>query len=127
MAMDFAIKLPYHKRLFLAVFVLSWTTIAGFIVFQYIREKQYKSEYLSARLQAYNHNLLETVEYGLSYEDYINTYTKPFDSLQGPRAPGWGRQHHSQRETPFVPSKRLPDWASLVRVPWTARRSTSPS
>ena len=27
--------------------------------------------------------------------------------------PGWGRQHHSQRETPFVPSKRLPDWASL--------------
>ena len=31
-----------------------------------------------------------------------------------PRAPGWGRQHHSQRETPFVPSKRLPDWASLV-------------
>ena len=82
MAMDFAIKLPYHKRLFLAVFVLSWTTIAGFIVFQYIREKQYKSEYLSARLQAYNHNLLETVEYGLSYEDYINTYTKPFDSLR---------------------------------------------
>ena len=25
----------------------------------------------------------------------------------------WGRQHHSQRDPPFVPSKRLPDWASL--------------
>lgn len=82
MAMDFAIKLPYHKRLFLAVFILSWTTIACFIVFQYIREKHYKSELISAQLQAYNHNLLETVEYGLSYEDYISTYTKPFDSLR---------------------------------------------
>ena len=82
MAMDFAIKLPYHKRLFLAVFILSWTTIVCFIVFQYIREKHYKSELISAQLQAYNHNLLETVEYGLSYEDYISTYTKPFDSLR---------------------------------------------
>ena len=36
---------------------------------------------------------------------------------QGPRAPGWGRQHHSQRETPFVPSNRLPDWASLELSP----------
>ena len=31
---------------------------------------------------------------------------------QGPRAPGWGRQHHSQSVPPFVPRKRLPDWAS---------------
>ena len=27
------------------------------------------------------------------------------------------KQHHSQRETPFVPSKRLPDWASLELSP----------
>ena len=31
-----------------------------------------------------------------------------------PSAPGWGRQHHSQRDPPFVPSKRLPDWAALA-------------
>ena len=41
-----------------------------------------------------------------------------FRSNQGPSAPGWARQHHSQRETPFVPSKRLLVhlyyWASLV-------------
>ena len=40
-----------------------------------------------------------------------------FNLLPGPRAPGWGRQLHSQRETPFVPSKRLPDWASLELSP----------
>ena len=32
-------------------------------------------------------------------------------------APGWGRQHHSQRDPPFVPRKRLPDWASLELSP----------
>ena len=31
--------------------------------------------------------------------------------------PGWGRQHHSQRDPPLVPSKRLPDWASLELSP----------
>ena len=36
---------------------------------------------------------------------------------QGPSAPGWGRQHHSQRDPPFVPRKRLPDWASLELSP----------
>ena len=36
---------------------------------------------------------------------------------QGPSAPGWGRQHHSQRDPPFVPSKRLPDWAFLELSP----------
>ena len=25
----------------------------------------------------------------------------------------WARQHHRQRDPPFVPRKRLPDWASL--------------
>ena len=32
-------------------------------------------------------------------------------------APGWGRQHHSQRDPPFVPRKRLPEWASLELSP----------
>ena len=32
-------------------------------------------------------------------------------------APGWGRQHHSQRDPPFVPRKRLPDWY----FPWLRR------
>ena len=33
---------------------------------------------------------------------------------QGPSAPGWGRQHHSQRDPPFVPSKKL--WEILKEM-----------
>jgi len=76
------IKLSYHKRLFLLLIAFSWTIILCFMEFQYLREKQYKSEFLSAQLQLYNRHLLETVEEGLPYEEYINSHEKPFDDLR---------------------------------------------
>lgn len=53
-----------------------------FIGYQYIREKEYKSEFLNAQLQQYNRHLLTTIEDGESYEDYIATHDKPFDELR---------------------------------------------
>ena len=60
----------------------SWTIILSFIGFQYLREKQYKSDFLNAQLQMYNCHLLEVVEDGLSYEEYIATHEKPFNDLR---------------------------------------------
>ena len=60
----------------------SWTIILLSIGFQYVREKQYKSDFLSAQLQQYNRHLLETVEEGLPYEIYIASHEKPFDDLR---------------------------------------------
>lgn len=76
------INLSYHKRLFLLLLAFSWAIVLCFIGFQYTREKQYKSDFINAQLQLYNNNLLETVEEGLSYEDYIADYAKPFDELR---------------------------------------------
>ena len=76
------IKLSYHKRLFLVIIVFLWSVVFCFIGFQYLREKQYKSDFLSAQLQLYNRHLLEVVEDGLSYEEYIMTHNKPFDELR---------------------------------------------
>ena len=50
--------------------------------FQYIREKEYKSEFLNAQLQQYNRHLLATVEEGEPYEEYIATHDKPFEELR---------------------------------------------
>lgn len=61
---------------------LSWVIILCFIGFQYMREKQYKSELLSTQLQLYNMHLLEVIDEGLSYEDYLATHKKPFDDLR---------------------------------------------
>lgn len=76
------IKISYHKRLFLMLLAFSWTIILCFIGFQYLREKQYKSDFLNAQLQMYNRHLLEVVEDGLSYEEYIATHEKPFKDLR---------------------------------------------
>lgn len=80
--MAFAIRLSYHRRLLLMLLSFSWTIILLSIGFQYIREKQYKSDFLSAQLQQYNRHLLETVEEGLPYESYIASHEKPFDDLR---------------------------------------------
>lgn len=76
------IKLSYHKRLFLVIIVFLWSVVLCFIGFQYLREQQYKSDFLNAQLQLYNRHLLEIVEEGQPYEEYIMTHNKPFDELR---------------------------------------------
>jgi signal transduction histidine kinase len=60
----------------------SLTLILCFIGFQYLREKQYKSDFLDAQLQMYNSHILELVEEDQSYEEYIATHAKPFEDLR---------------------------------------------
>lgn len=78
-----AIKFSFHRRLFVMLIAFSWSIILCFIGFQYLREKQYKSDYLSLQLQLYNRHLLEAVEQdGEPHEAYIDTHQKPFDNLR---------------------------------------------
>ena len=76
------IKLSYHKRLLLTLLTFSWSIAICFIGFQYLREKEYKSEYLNAQLQLYNKHLIKTVESGLSYKEHIATHEQPFEELR---------------------------------------------
>lgn len=75
-------KISFNKRLFLMLLAFSWAIVLCFIGFQYLREKEYKSQFLNAQLQQYNRHLLDTVEEGLPYEDYIATHDKPFEELR---------------------------------------------
>ena len=75
-------KKSHHKRLFLQLIAFSWAMVLCFVGFQYIREKEYKSEFLNAQLQQYNRHLLATVEEGEPYEEYIATHDKPFEELR---------------------------------------------
>lgn len=77
-----ATKTPFHKQLFLMLLAFSWTIVVCFIGFQYLREKQYKTDHLNAQLQLYNRHLLEVVDEGLDYEKYIDTHDKPFEELR---------------------------------------------
>ena len=82
MAMVSETNKSYHKRLFLQLIAFSWAMLLCFVGYQYIREKEYKSDFLNAQLQQYNRHLLATVEEGEPYEDYIATHDKPFEELR---------------------------------------------
>lgn len=82
MVMASETKKSHHKRLFLQLIAFSWAMVLCFVGYQYIREKEYKSEFLNAQLQQYNRHLLATVEEGEPYEEYIATHDKPFDELR---------------------------------------------
>lgn len=76
------IKISYHKRLFLMLLAFSCAIILCSFAFQFLREKQYKSELLSAQLQLYNRQLLEAIEDGQPYEDFIDSHKKPYEDLR---------------------------------------------
>ncbi len=76
------IKLSYHNRLFLLLLAFSWTMIACFVVFQYYREKQCKSEVINAELQVYNQHLLKVVDEDADYVNYIETHEQPWEDLR---------------------------------------------
>ena len=76
------IKLSYHRRLSLVLLAFSWLMTCLVAAFQYVREREYKSDFISAQLQFYNRYLLDTVEQGEDYQRYIATHSRPFEDLR---------------------------------------------
>lgn len=66
MVMASWIKLSYPRRLFLWLLCYSFLLVGCFIVFQYHREKEFKSEQLNARLQGINAEILSEMQHGQS-------------------------------------------------------------
>jgi len=53
--------------------------IICFVVFQYYREKECKSDVFNAQLQIYNHHLLKAFEKDIDYAQYLNAHEKPLE------------------------------------------------
>ncbi len=80
--MGLGVKLSYHQRLFLLLLAFSWTMIICFVVFQYYREKQCKSDVLNAQLQIYNKHLLTAFERTADYKEYLRVHEEPIEGLR---------------------------------------------
>ena len=68
--MDSDISLSYHKRMYSLLLGFIWIQLVCFITFQYVREKDYKSDSLNEQLQLCNIHILESLNEGLSAEEY---------------------------------------------------------
>jgi len=75
-------KLSYHQRLFLLLLSFSWAMVICFVVFQYYREKQCKSDVLNAQLQIYHSHLLKDIDEDCDYAQRMSIHEQPFDELR---------------------------------------------
>ena len=74
--------LPFSKRLFLSVVLLFISFAVCFLIFQYNREKEYKSDLLNMQLQNYNNRMYDFIasKGGLntdSLHNYVSTHMIP--------------------------------------------------
>ena len=80
--MDSAIKISYHKRLFLILLAFSWFIILCCIGFQYQREKEYRSELITVQLRLFNQHILEAYDDGFALQEYVESQDLPFEGLR---------------------------------------------
>ena len=74
--------LPFNKRLFLSVITLFLAFAVCFMLFQYQREKSYKSELLNTQLQNYNAQLYDFISENDNFsvdtlQHYVTTHMIP--------------------------------------------------
>ncbi len=80
--MDSGNDMSYHKRLYMLLLACIWIMVLCFVVFQYLRERQVKSDGINSRLQLCNINILGTIEDGLSYEKGVASCRFPFENVR---------------------------------------------
>lgn len=80
--MDSSINLSYHKRLFTLLLSFIWIIVICFMVFQYIREKDVKSDSINTQLQVCNNNILRAIDAEISYKAAIAACYFPFDDIR---------------------------------------------
>jgi uncharacterized membrane protein len=73
-------RLSLGKKLFNSVLVIFLAFAAAFIVFQQVRERQYKVAYLNQQLQDYNGRMNDALKYIGNHSEknlsaYIHTHT----------------------------------------------------
>lgn len=80
--MDSKISLSYHRYLYALLLIFIWLIVGCFIIFQYAREKDFKSESLNEQLQLCNIHVLQSLDDGTPAEDYVLADGLPFSDLR---------------------------------------------
>ena len=82
MAMAGRIKFPFHHRVFLSLLALCWALVSAFAIFQYHREKTYRSELMNMELQMHNGRIIDDMEKGEDIVSIVGRIGKPRPDLR---------------------------------------------
>lgn len=75
-------KLSYQHKIFLLIMGYSWLLVICFVVFQYIREKEYRATAIDEQLQIYNRSILDAINNGTPVNNFVETQPAPFLNLR---------------------------------------------
>lgn len=64
MAMAGRIKFSFHHKVLISLLALCWTLVTVFTIFQYHREKRFRSELMNMELQMHNDRIIDDMEKG---------------------------------------------------------------
>lgn len=78
MATVFRIKFKYHQLLLAVLLLFCWTMLICSIGFQYLREREYKTDHINAQLQLYNKYLAEHY----LFENNLDEIHIPYESIR---------------------------------------------
>lgn len=82
MAMAGRIKLSFHHKVLLSLLALCWVLLTAFTIFQYHREKTYRSELMNMELQMHNDRIIDDMEKGETIESVVNRIGTPIPNLR---------------------------------------------
>lgn len=76
------IKFSFHHRVLFALLALCWLLVGAFLVFQYQREKTFRSELLNMELQMHNSRILNDLANGESISSIVRRIDAPMPDLR---------------------------------------------
>lgn len=80
--MDGKIRATFHWKVLLTSLTLCCALVAAFMVFQYHREKNFRTELLNTRLQMYNSRILDDIERGYDINETVSRIGLPVSELR---------------------------------------------
>lgn len=76
------IRLSFHHKVLMALLALCWILVCAFMIFQYHREKTFRSELLDMELQMHNDRIIDDMRRGESIESVVGRIGSPIDGLR---------------------------------------------
>ncbi len=82
MGMDGRINIGFHTRIFVMVLMICWVLVGTFVVFQYQREKEFKTILLDSQLQTFNSGIIEDLRCGLTADSAASHVTSLVNDIR---------------------------------------------
>lgn len=74
--------MSFHHKVLIALLTLCWALVSVFLIYQYQREKTFRSELLDMELQMHNNRIIDDMKRGETIGSVVNRIGTPIENLR---------------------------------------------